>query len=96
MENFRWIILLLAMIFLFIQIKIWISKDGYQQMNNLQENVKTQNKNNAQLRIRNEKLKAEIQDLKVGIEAIEERARTDLGLIGKDEVMYIIIEPKKE
>jgi cell division protein FtsB len=96
MENFRWIILLLAMIFLFIQIKIWISKDGYQQMNNLQENVKTQNKNNAQLRIRNEKLKVEIQDLKVGIEAIEERARTDLGLIGKDEVMYIIIEPKKK
>ena len=96
MENFRWIILLLAMIFLFMQIKIWISKDGYQQMNNLQENVKTQNKNNAQLRIRNEKLKVEIQDLKVGIEAIEERARTDLGLIGKDEVMYIIIEPKKE
>ena len=96
MENFRWIILLLAMIFLFIQIKIWISKDGYQQMNNLQENVKTQNKNNAQLRIRNEKLKAEIQDLKVGIEAIAERARTDLGLLGKDEVMYIIIEPKKD
>ncbi len=96
MENFRWIILLLAMIFLFMQIKIWISKDGYQQMNNLQENVKTQNKNNAQLRIRNEKLKVEIQDLKVGIEAIEERARTDLGLIGKDEVMYIIIEPKKK
>ena len=96
MENFRWIILLLAMIFLFMQIKIWISKDGYQQMNNLQENVKTQNKNNAQLRIRNEKLKVEIQDLKVGIEAIEERARTDLGLIGKDAVMYIIIEPKKK
>jgi cell division protein FtsB len=96
MENFRWIILLLAMIFLFMQIKIWISKDGYQQMNNLQENVKIQNKNNAQLRIRNEKLKVEIQDLKVGIEAIEERARTDLGLIGKDEVMYIIIEPKKK
>jgi len=96
MENFRWIILLLAMIFLFMQIKIWISKDGYQQMNNLQENVKTQNKNNAQLRIRNEKLKVEIEDLKVGIEAIEERARTDLGLIGKDEVMYIIIEPKKK
>jgi cell division protein FtsB len=96
MENFRWIILLLAMIFLFMQIKIWISKDGYQQMNNLQENVKTQNKNNAQLRIRNEKLKAEIEDLKVGIEAIEERARTDLGLIGKDEVMYIITKPKKE
>ena len=96
MENLRWILLLLVIIILFMQIKVWVSEDGYQQMNALQENVNAQNKRNMLLKIRNEKLEAEIQDLKVGIEAIEERARTDLGLIGQDEVMYIIVEPKEK
>lgn len=96
MENLRWILLLLVIIILFMQIKIWVSEDGYQQMNALQENANAQNKRNMLLKIRNEKLEAEIQDLKVGIEAIEERARTDLGLIGQDEVMYIIVEPKEK
>ena len=75
-----------------MQIKIWVSEDGYQQMNVLQNSVDTQNKNNAFLKDRNKALEVEIRDLKIGTEAIEERARKDLGLIGKDEIMYIIID----
>ena len=96
MENVRWILLLLVIVILFMQIKIWVSKDGYQQMSVLQNSVDTQIKNNIFLEDRNKALEVEIRDLKIGTEAIEERARKDLGLIGKDEIMYIIIEPKKE
>jgi|TARA_B110000914_G_scaffold226474_1_gene251834 cell division protein FtsB len=78
-----------------MQIKIWVSEDGYQQMNVLQNSVDTQNKNNAFLKDRNKALEVEIRDLKIGTEAIEERARKDLGLIGKDEIMYIIVDQNK-
>ncbi|MDA9109012.1 septum formation initiator family protein [Woeseiaceae bacterium] len=92
MENVRWILLLLVIVILFMQIKIWVSKDGYQQMSVLQNSVDTQIKNNIFLEDRNKALEVEIRDLKIGTEAIEERARKDLGLIGKDEIMYIIID----
>ncbi|MDB2543710.1 septum formation initiator family protein [Woeseiaceae bacterium] len=75
-----------------MQIKIWVSEDGYQQMSVLQNSVDTQIKNNIFLEDRNKALEVEIRDLKIGTEAIEERARKDLGLIGKDEIMYIIID----
>ena len=92
MENVRWILLLLVIVILFMQIKIWVSEDGYQQMSVLQNSVDTQIKNNIFLEDRNKALEVEIRDLKIGTEAIEERARKDLGLIGKDEIMYIIID----
>jgi cell division protein FtsB len=92
MENVRWILLLLVIVILFMQIKIWVSKDGYQQMSVLQNSVDTQIKNNIFLEDRNKALEVEIRDLKIGTEAIEERARKDLGLIGKDEIIYIIID----
>ena len=95
MENVRWILLLLVIVILFMQIKIWVSKDGYQQMSVLQNSVDTQIKNNIFLEDRNKALEVEIRDLKIGTEAIEERARKDLGLIGKDEIMYIIVDQNK-
>ena len=53
MENVRWILLLLVIVILFMQIKIWVSKDGYQQMSVLQNSVDTQIKNNIFLEDRN-------------------------------------------
>ena len=95
MENLRWVLLLLVIVISFMQIKIWISEDGYKGMTVLQNSVDNQIKNNAFLKYRNKALEVEIKDLKDGTEAIEERARKDLGLIGKDEVMYIIVDPNE-
>ena len=95
MENLRWVLLLLVIVISFMQIKIWISEDGYKRMIVLQNSVDNQIKNNAFLKHRNKALEVEIKDLKDGTEAIEERARKDLGLIGKDEVMYIIVDPNE-
>ena len=95
MENLRWVLLLLVIVISFMQIKIWISEDGYKRMTVLQNSVDNQIKNNAFLKYRNKALEVEIKDLKDGTEAIEERARQDLGLIGKDEVMYINVDPNE-
>ncbi len=49
----------------------------------------------AGLQVRNEALDAEVRDLKQGLDAIEERARVDLGMIRKDEVFYQIVSPSR-
>ena len=59
----------------------------------LQQRLDEQKQENAKLRQRNEALAAEVQDLKSGKEAIEERARSELGLIKPGEVFYQVVEP---
>ncbi len=59
----------------------------------LEAAVALQREENARLEIRNRRLAAEVLDLKEGLEAVEERARTNLGMIGQDEIFYQILEP---
>lgn len=58
----------------------------------LRDNIAAQKVENEQLRQRNLALEAEVRDLKQGMEAIEERARSELGMIKKDETFYQVIE----
>ena len=58
----------------------------------LEAAVALQREDNARLEARNRRLAAEVHDLKEGLEAVEERARTDLGMIGRDETFYQLIE----
>ena len=58
----------------------------------LEAAVASQRKDNARLETRNRRLAADVLDLKEGLEAVEERARTDLGMIGRDETFYQIVE----
>ena len=60
----------------------------------LQTQIDAQQAQNAQLRERNRTLAAEVQDLKKGTTAIEERARTDLGMVGKSETFYQVVSPE--
>jgi len=55
--------------------------------------VASQREENARLEDRNRHLAAEVLDLKEGLEAVEERARTNLGMIGRDEIFYQVLEP---
>lgn len=61
-------------------------------MYSIRQQVDAQAKTNAKLRERNQALEAEVRDLKQGLEAIEERARSELGMIKKDEVFYQVVE----
>src|SRR5690606_37289114 len=73
------IILLLALIAL--QVKLWVGEGGMRDVKVIEQGVAVQREENAELRARNEALAAEVEELKHGDEAVEERARSEMGLI---------------
>jgi cell division protein FtsB len=86
-------LVLLAVAALSLQSKLWFSADGYQKTLKLRAAVAQQRSLNDSLRARNAALDAEVINLKQGLEAAEERARTDLGMIGKNETFFQIVPP---
>ena len=68
-----------------LQAKLWFGESGYHDRQELQVRVQAQQDENAQLEERNRVLRAEVNDLKNGLEAVEEHARLDLGLIKPNE-----------
>lgn len=92
MVNLRWIIALLALAALLMQAQLWFSDDGYRKTRNLRQAVAEQSGENETLRARNAELEAEVINLKQKhSEAAEERARTDLGMIGESETFYQVV-----
>ncbi|TDJ48554.1 MAG: cell division protein FtsB [Gammaproteobacteria bacterium] len=72
-----------------LQARLWVSEDGFSEVSRLGNQVELQRHENAQLAERNARLEAEVEDLRGGFAAVEERARSDLGLIGPDESFYV-------
>ncbi len=91
MVNFRSLLVGLGMGALALQAELWLSDDGYRKTSKLRAAVTEQRVLNAGLIARNSNLDAEVVNLKEGLEAAEERARTDLGLIGKAETFYQVV-----
>ena len=80
--------LLLGMLAL-LQVRLWVSSDGFSEVSRLRNQVVLQSWENEQLAGRNRRLEAEVGDLKRGFTAVEERARSDLGLISPEESFYV-------
>ena len=76
-----------------LQYRLWVSDDGMRDVWRLESAITTQRQENDRLRERNLTLSAEVRDLKDGHTAIEERARTDLGMIGADETFFQVVQP---
>jgi cell division protein FtsB len=74
-----------------LQARLWFSDEGFGKTRNLRDAVAEQRLQNDKLRNRNEALDAEVINLKQSHEAAEERARTDLGMIGPDETFYQVV-----
>lgn len=72
-----------------LQVRLWVSEDGFGEMTRLRRQVAFQQQENKGLIERNERLDAEVKDLKSGFAAVEERARSDLGLILPEESFYV-------
>ena len=87
-------ILLLTLILL--QYRLWIGEGSLAEVHSLKREITAQKEELAGLRRRNDALQAEVDDLKQGLEAIEARARSELGMIRKGEVFYQIVEPERE
>jgi len=89
--NARWLLVVLGLVGLGLQADLWLSDDGYRKTLRLREAVAEQRELNASLRERNAALDAEVINLKEGRDAAEERARTDLGMIGREETFYQVV-----
>ena len=86
-----WITVLIGL-FLFLQYDLWIGEGSLATVWRLQQSIETQNKENKVLDKRNDALEAEVSDLKQGKDAIEERARSELGMIKEDETYIQVVE----
>lgn len=86
------LILALGILTLLLQYKLWFADGGMGDVKRLEKKINVQTAENNQLAEHNHLLGAEVDNLKQGNEAIEERARTELGMIKDDEVFYQIVE----
>jgi cell division protein FtsB len=87
----KWLAAALAVVLILLQYRIWVSDNGVRQVERLRQAVATQQAEDAQLTERNRQLAAEVRDLKTGMDALEERARSDLGMIARNETFYQVV-----
>ena len=80
--------IVLALLILALQYPLWLGKGGWLRVRELNAQVEAQKEVNAGLESRNAALDADVRDLKQGTEAIEERARSELGMIRQDEIFF--------
>jgi cell division protein FtsB len=90
----RWLALALLAIVLGLQYRLWLSDRGVRELTRLEAAVATQRATNQRLAERNAQLAAEVRDLKSGMAALEERARSELGMTGANETFYQVVPPK--
>ncbi len=86
------LVTLLIILLLSLQYKLWFDHGGVREVLRLRHEVAQQEKDNAKLRDRNKALQAEVDDLKQGHAAVEERARTELGMVKKNETFYQVVK----
>lgn len=88
----RLLTLVLALLILLLQYPLWLGKGGWLRVWEVDRQVSVQKETNQKLDGRNASLDAEVRDLKQGLDAIEERARNELGMIKQDEIFFQVIE----
>lgn len=87
----RLLLFALVLVFVLLQGRLWLSSDGLREVWRLDDQVFERSEENRELAARNTALEAEVLDLKQGLSAAEERARTDLGLVAAGETFFQII-----
>lgn len=85
----------LAGLVLALQYSLWIGKGSWTRVWELERQLETARAENAKAKARNDALEAEVRDLKDGTEAVEERARMELGMTKRDEVFVQVVTRKR-
>ena len=93
MRKAPWLLLVLVLLLGWLQYKFWLGVGSSGQVVALEQQVAAQKRENAGLQERNDALAAEVEDLKSGESAVEERARSELGMIKPGETFYRVVEP---
>jgi len=78
--------------FIILQYQLWLGEDSVRVLNSLDSELEQQRQLNGQLEERNRLLEVEVYDLKNGLEAVEERARSELGMIAEGETFFMLID----
>ena len=87
---------ILIVLIALLQYPLWVGKGSWLKVWEFDQQVVTQHEINQKLQIRNAALDAEVRDLKQGSDAIEERARSELGMIKKDEIFFHVLEENRK
>ena len=87
----KWLAGALIVVTVLLQYRLWVSPDGIREMGRLEAGVSAQRGENAVLAARNARLAAEVRDLKQGLTALEERARSELGMVAPRESFYQVV-----
>ena len=92
----RWLLVIFILFFLFLQYRLWVGEGSLAQRQVLQHKVEVQKQKNKALNDRNKILANEVESLKEGLESVEERARTDLGMIKDGETFYMVVDKETD
>lgn len=88
----RWLAGILLLVLLGLQYRLWVGDGSLAQVQALRQEIASEKDELKQLRTRNKVMEAEVQDLRVGLDALEERARSELGMIKQGELFLQVIE----
>lgn len=83
---------IMFLLILLLQVRLWVGEGSFAQVWNLEDAIAEQRAENAELEARNERLYAEVRNLRGQQGALEERARMNLGLIREDETFFLVVE----
>jgi len=92
----RWVFGILLALLSFLQYRLWVGEGSLAEVHALNREITDQKAEIERLRARNRVLEAEVEDLKAGADALEERARSELGMIKQGEIFLQVIEPHPE
>ncbi len=92
----KWLIAVMLLILAGLQYRLWVGEGSLADVVRLNQEIDEQQLENERLLERNKVLAAEVKGLKSGLEAVEERAREDLGMIKPGETFFMVVEPKEE
>jgi cell division protein FtsB len=91
----RALLVILLLVLVLLQLKMWFGEGSFRDVRRLELRVEEQALENEALALRNRELQAEVEDLRQGLEAVEERARSELGMIKEDEEFYQVVPGQK-
>ncbi|HCW89388.1 MAG TPA: cell division protein FtsB [Marinobacter sp.] len=83
---------IMVILILLLQVRLWVGEGSFAQVWTLEQSIAEQREENSKLSTRNERLYAEVRNLRNEQGAVEERARMNLGLIREDETFFLVIE----
>ncbi|MFL0798749.1 MAG: cell division protein FtsB [Cellvibrionaceae bacterium] len=90
----RWIMVILILLLAGLQYRLWVGEGSFAEVAQLKREIAEQEKENQRLRARNDVLAREVSALKTGTTLLEERARSELGMIKEGETFYMIVDPE--